>query len=159
MGQRSDIKRLEAQLARSEAEEQQVVVDWAWNLAKLEGFLSPQHLYAIPNGAHLKNGGYQATLLKKEGLKAGMPDLHLPVRWGHDGPLSLYIEMKKRGGAWTLTGEQLARAKELTFLGHAVVLCQGSDAAIEILKCWQRHDPLLKDDLISNFQRGYARYR
>jgi len=152
---------------RTEAKEQEVVVDWAWTHAKLEGMPSLQHLYAIPNGAWLganrNQARNQAIKLKRQGLKPGMPDLCLPVAWpdalGGGGYRSLYIEMKRRGGDWTLTGEQLARAKELTFLGHAVVLCQGSDAAIMVLCQWTAHDPRLKDDLITHFQRGYARYR
>lgn len=51
-------------------------------------------LYAIPNGGHRSRA--TAARLKTEGVKAGMPDLHLPVACGpYHG---LYIEMKKKGG-------------------------------------------------------------
>ncbi len=150
-------------LERSEAEEQKAVIDWAWNHAHLEGIHSMKHLHAIPNGAWLGGNRIQARnqaiKLKAQGLKGGMPDLHLPVRWGHNGPISLYIEMKKRGGAWTLVKDQLARAKALTSLGHAVVLCQGSDAAIKVLLQWAAHDDRLLVDLAAHRERGYARYR
>lgn len=50
--------------------------------------------YAIPNGG-LRNK-ITGAILKREGVKAGVPDLHiLGARHGYSG---LFLEMKKRSG-------------------------------------------------------------
>lgn len=52
-------------------------------------------LYAIPNG--YKKSVAMAANAKREGLRAGVPDLVLPVAArGYNG---LYVEMKKQGGS------------------------------------------------------------
>lgn len=68
--------------------------------------------------------------MKAEGLKAGVPDLHLPV--ARCGFIGLWIEMKvgknkptDKQGRWS----ELLRAQ-----GHRVVVCYGSSAAIDVLR-------------------------
>ena len=151
------VKPIDRLKMRSEAEEQAAVIDWAWNVAPTLSMPSLRLIYAIPNGAWLKNGGYQAVRLKAEGLKAGMPDLCLPIsRLGFN---ALYIEMKKRGGKWTLTGEQLGRAKELTGQGNLVALCQGSNAAIDLLLRYIARSHGLHAEAVARRPEGYIRCR
>lgn len=47
-------------------------------------------IYAIPNGGY--RGKSQGGKLKAEGVKAGLPDLHLPL--ARHGRHSLYLELK-----------------------------------------------------------------
>ena len=84
-------------------------------------------LYAIPNGGHRNK--IVAAKLKKEGVKAGMPDLHLPV--ARQGFNSLYIEMKAQGGR--VSPAQSEKIEALTQAGNAVYVCVGADAAIRTL--------------------------
>lgn len=79
-------------------------------------------LHAIPNGAKLpyrlnkKGQRYspQATKLLAEGMRPGMPDLHLPVARG--GWHSLYIECKVQPNG--LSDEQIEMMDRLTNEGN-----------------------------------------
>ena len=79
--------------APTEDEEQAALIEWAY----IEGLRRPELmlLYAVPNG------GYRpprtAAILKRTGVRPGVPDLCLPVaRPPYHG---LYIELKRRRGA------------------------------------------------------------
>jgi hypothetical protein len=68
--------------------------------------------------AHVPNGGgrskIDASLLKAQGVKAGVPDLFVLLPQGH----SLWIEMKTPTGA--VRKEQKAFMDKAADLGHAV---------------------------------------
>ena len=107
----------------SEHDEQVAFVEWCcYNLRK---YPELEALYAIANGG-LRNkvvGGK----LKAEGVKPGIPDLHLPVASGPHH--SLYIEMKY--GNNKLSAYQKLRQKILEGHGNKVVVCYGCDEAIK----------------------------
>lgn len=107
-------KRTPAQL---EHEIQAAFVDTCALLAELGKRPELATLYAIPNGGHRHPavGGK----LKREGVKAGMPDLHLPVPRG--AWASLYLEVKVPGKDFEK--HQRARADELRAWRNVVVLC------------------------------------
>lgn len=92
-------------------------------------------LFSIPNGAHLAgNTGYrvrQINKLKAEGLRAGVPDLMLPVvTQRHAG---LFIEMKREKGSRT-SQAQKEWIKYLSGAGYKALICKGTDEAIEAIK-------------------------
>lgn len=73
---------------RSEATEQERVISWC-------GYNADRHpelklIYHIPNGG--SRNELEAANLKRQGVKAGVPDLTLPVAL--NGYHGLYIEMK-----------------------------------------------------------------
>lgn len=79
---------------------------------------------------HVANGGSrdprEARNLKAQGVKAGVPDICLPVpRGGYHG---LYIELKRRKGGG-LSEEQAVWIDRLNRLGYRAVVCRGWDAA------------------------------
>lgn len=79
---------------RDESDLQQHCVQWWRNLTdnRIAGLL-----YAIPNGGKRPNAVMGAKL-KREGVVAGVPDLHLELP-SHDNKYSsLYIEMKTPKG-------------------------------------------------------------
>lgn len=76
-------------------------------------------IYAIPNGGHRHPA--VAGKLKAEGVKAGMPDLHLPVPRGTFA--SLYIEVKAPGEK--PKAHQVERMKELRAAGNFTAVCDG----------------------------------
>jgi hypothetical protein len=84
-------------------------------------------LYAIPNGG--QRNIIVAKRMKDEGMKAGVPDLHLPVARGDYH--SLYIEMKapslkpKRGGKGGVSALQANWHRVLSEQGNRVVVCYG----------------------------------
>lgn len=79
-------------LKRGEDTEQMGVIDWAnWNLQR---FPELKMLYHVPNGG--KRNPAEAARFKAMGVKAGVPDLCLPVPM--NGYAGLYIEMKYGSG-------------------------------------------------------------
>lgn len=80
-------------------------------------------LFAIPNGGrrHIK----VAADLKVEGVKAGVPDLFLPVARGEYH--GLFIELKTTQGR--LSAEQKRWLAALTEQGYLAVCCHGWDEA------------------------------
>lgn len=74
-------------------------------------------LHHIPNGG--KRNAAEAAHLKRQGVKAGVPDLHLPVARG--GYHSLYVEMKIKGG--TISKYQKEWIAELNKQGNLAVVC------------------------------------
>lgn len=95
--------------------------------AKLQACKYPDlaKLYAIPNGG-LRNV-IVASKLKKEGVRAGIPDIHMPV--ARNGFIGLWIEMKIKPNK--CTPAQVDRIAQLRLDGHYVVVCYGLDEAIQ----------------------------
>ena len=116
-------------LVPREDDEQAVVIMWAsMNTAKYEDV---DLLFHIPNGG--KRNPREAARFRQMGVRAGMPDLCLPVARGiyH----ALYIEMKRRRGG-LVSEVQNRRIKRLLKAGNCVVVCRGADEAIEAIKSY-----------------------
>ena len=110
----------------SEHTEQATFIDWC-EYAKKIYHPELDMIYAIPNGG-LRNV-IVAGKMKREGVKAGIPDLHLPVARGEFH--SLYIEMKH--GKNKLTPKQVERKAQLEREGNAVVVCYSCEEAIGVV--------------------------
>lgn len=122
----------------SEHSEQARIVEWA----QREAFTYPELglLFAIPNGAKLpfsrdrrgRRFSPQAKKLKKEGLRAGVPDLFLPVaRMGFHG---MFIELKT--GRNTPSGVQVEFLDALSQQGYYATVCWGAEEAIQAIKAY-----------------------
>ncbi|MCP4540129.1 MAG: VRR-NUC domain-containing protein [Chloroflexi bacterium] len=110
----------------TEHDEQKAVVEWA-AMVSLR-YASLALLYAIPNGGH-RHAAVGARL-KAEGVKAGIPDLCLPVpRHGYG---ALYIEMKRVKGG-TVSRTQRHWIEALREAGNRVEVCRGATDAIRVL--------------------------
>lgn len=102
---------------RSEATEQERVINWARFYAK--DFPELDLLHHIPNGG--SRNQLEAANLKRQGVKAGVPDLCLPV--ARNGKHGLYVEMKwqktrpqrSRTGGWNSYG---SRGMKRRFVGQ-----------------------------------------
>ena len=104
----------------TEAEAQETVVEWCeWH-----------HLpvFAIPNGG--KRNAAEAAHMKRQGVRAGVPDLCIPIAKGkYHG---LYIEMKVgRNKPTALQMEWLTRLRDN---GYAAFVCYGADNAIACIR-------------------------
>lgn len=85
-------------------------------------------MYHIPNGG--KRNITTAKRLKAEGVKAGVPDIHLPVpRGGYHG---LYIELKKQRGN-TTTENQDFWLEALSEQGYSTAVCKGWEEASKVI--------------------------
>lgn len=94
---------------------------------------------------HVPNGGLrsksEAARLKAEGVRAGVPDLCIPVARGiyH----SLYIEMKH--GKGKPTEEQVRWIQLLRAEGMCAYVCVGAGNAIELIQRYMALEPCLRD--------------
>ncbi len=106
----------------SESDEQICLFEWA---EVMQGQIPELRLLF-----HIPNGGYRnkvtAARMKAEGVKAGVPDLFLPV--ARKGAHGLFIEMKKRKGG-KVREEQYVWGKALQFEGYQFNVCFGADEA------------------------------
>ena len=127
-----------------ETDEQQAVIKWWTSYCKTRG-LPEFLLFSIPNGSVLagdaRHRAIQMARLKREGLRAGCPDLFLaaPKIDKDFVPASalffgLFIEMKRIGE--TPNENQRAFHSVLRFQGYNVIVAQGADEAIRALKVY-----------------------
>lgn len=87
-------------------------------------------LFAIPNGGY--RSPVTGAMLKAEGVRAGVPDLGLPIsRNGYNG---LWIEFKH--GKNKPTPAQAEYMALLKANGHAVYVCYSWHAAMDIVKLY-----------------------
>lgn len=109
----------------SEHAEQVSLVQWFdKEFPKLRG-----RLFAIPNGGHRHHA--EAARLKLEGVRAGVPDLFLPVPAG--GKHGLFIEMKREKGG-RLSPEQKDWLAHLNEQGYRAEVCKGFEAAKAVIQ-------------------------
>lgn len=110
----------------TESVEQQNLFRWA--AYQIGRFPELALLYHVPNGGSRKKA--EAGCFRAEGVKAGVPDLCLPVaRGGYHG---LYVELKRLKGSKT-SEEQKAWLWSLENQGYFVALCKGWEAAAKVI--------------------------
>lgn len=105
----------------SESAEQQTFFQWAAVAAGKHPEL--RLLYHVPNEG--KRSARQGAKMRAEGLRAGVPDICLPVPRG--GYSALYIELK--AGRNKPTPDQLAWLEALDKAGNKTAVCWGWQAA------------------------------
>ena len=106
--------------------------EWLFRWAEVKALQYPELslLYHIPNGG--KRNAKEAANLKRQGVKAGVPDLCLPVARGkYHG---VYIELK--AGKNTTTAKQDEWIQKLDEQGYLSLSCNGWNAAAEILESY-----------------------
>lgn len=110
-------------MIRTEAEEQEAVMRWAF----LESGWRPElrMLFHIPNGG--SRDKREAVHLKQLGVRPGVPDLFLAVPW--DGEHGLFIEMKRNAKTARVSPEQKAWIQALKEQGYRAVVCYGFEQA------------------------------
>lgn len=112
---------------KSEHQEQAVVVSWC-SMA-FPGVL----VFAVPNAA--KRSQWEASRLKAEGLRPGIPDLYVDEARG--GWFGLRIEMKRASERRAINGglsdDQLKVREILLKKGYRCVTCYDSAEAIEAI--------------------------
>lgn len=114
------------QLTGSEDAEQEKVVCWAKLMSN--AYPDLELLYHVPNGGSRNKA--EASKLKRMGVRAGVPDLVLPVpRAGYAG---LYIELKV--GENRPSNSQKDWLEKLTIQGYQALVCYGGKEAIRALE-------------------------
>lgn len=114
----------------SEANEQQWLFRWAWDMQHLK-WPELELMHHIPNGG--SRNRIEAARLKGQGVKAGIPDVFLPVAKG--GYHGLYIEMKKQHGG-RVSPEQKDKIAKLREQGYRVEVCEGFQIAADVIEAY-----------------------
>lgn len=104
----------------SEDQEQTLLATW---LAK-QGI----KFYAIPNGG--SRAMFEALKFKRTGVKAGVPDICIPIMSGGHG--ALYIELKRKKGGRVSEAQQEWLAY-LSEAGYYCSVCHGFEAARDVV--------------------------
>ena len=92
-------------------------------------------IFAIPNGGFRDKK--EAYFLKRTGVKAGVPDLFVPVARG--GFFGLFIEMK--WGRNKTTPQQDEWLGLLAKNHYRCCVCYGADAAVKAIKAYMKEPP------------------
>lgn len=86
---------------------------------------------------HCPNGGFrnkiEAARLKGQGVKAGVPDVFLPV--ARNGWHGLFIEMKRKAGGM-VSMEQKMWIDKLRIQHYRVEVCKGYMQAINVIEAY-----------------------
>lgn len=120
------MKRAETPTA-TESQEQIVVMKWASYMSNRDPRYSL--LFHVPNGG--TRGKAEAGRFRAEGVKAGVPDLFLPVAispWH-----GCFVEMKRRKGG-RVSSEQRQWIDALREQGYYAAVAYGAEDAIAIIK-------------------------
>lgn len=110
----------------TEAQHQKAIFDWAWLVRNKYPELAL--LYHVPNGG--SRNKIEAANFKRQGVKAGVPDLCLPVPRGRYH--GLYIELKTEKGRTSSTQENWIR--ELNKQGYFAKVCHGWQSAVRVIE-------------------------
>lgn len=110
----------------TETQEQITLIKWTQQPSVREKYPELALLFHIPNERPDK---VQAAILKKMGVKRGVPDLFLPVPSG--ACHGLFLEMKTDAGR--VSDEQVWWGDHLKANGYACRVCFGWRQAVEAL--------------------------
>lgn len=115
------------ELIPTEDEEQAALFQWADRAACSIPEL--RLLFAIPNGGYRHPA--TAAKMARTGVRAGVPDMCLPVARGcvH----GLYIELKRRRGGVTSVNQK-EWIRRLTEQGYMVLVCKGWEEAKNVIE-------------------------
>ena len=95
-------------------------------------------IYHVPNGGHRHN--LVAIKLKGQGVKAGVPDLVLPMARG--GYFGLYLEFKATApNDAAVSASQQAWIRRLNDQGYLAIVCRGHFDAMEQIRAYLRLAP------------------
>ena len=114
-----------------ESGHQEALFSWAaYNMQRLPEL---EYLHHVPNGG--KRDKATAVALKRQGVKAGVPDIVLPVPKGEYH--GLYIELK--AGSNKATDNQKKWLKFLRQQGHYTAICYSWQLAAELIERYLLH--------------------
>ena len=114
-----------------ESGQQEALFSWAaYNMGRMPEL---EYMHHVPNGG--KRDAATAIALKRQGVKAGVPDICLPAPRGiYHG---LYIELK--AGKNTTTAKQRSWLNYLRQQGYFTAVCYGWQTAAELVERYLLH--------------------
>lgn len=115
--------------SREEQIMQRAIIDWCRYAVTYNGRPITEWLHHVPNGGG--RSAVEAAIFKGLGVKAGVPDLCLPIRCGEYG--ALYIELKRPGSNKPPSDAQLEMHQRLREGGNRVEVARTLHDACRIL--------------------------
>ena len=112
----------------SEASEQTALFQWSY--VARQKYKELELMYHVPNGG--RRDKREAASLRRQGVKAGIPDIVLPVARGSF--FGLYIELKF--GRNKTSSIQDVWIKRLREMNYKVEVCYGWIAAREVIESY-----------------------
>ncbi len=116
------------QLAASGSEHGQQAALFCWAAMNFKRYPQLKLMFAIPNGE--ARSIVTGARLKAAGVKAGVPDIFLPVVTPRSP--GLYLELKRPGG--TISKVQCWWLYELEKAGYRVEVCYGWQEAVKVIE-------------------------
>ncbi len=116
------------QLAASGSEHGAQAALFCWAAMNFKRYPQLKLMFAIPNGEARSIA--TGARLKAAGVKAGVPDIFLPVVTARSP--GLYLELKRRGG--TISKVQCWWLYELQQAGYRVEVCYGWQEAVKVIE-------------------------
>ena len=113
----------------TEAQHQSMLLDWAEQPSIRSKWPELKLLYHIPNEG--SGDASYGKRMKDQGVKRGVPDLHLPVSRGNYH--SLYIELKREDRGET-SQDQDWWIEELILQGNYCEVCHGWESARRVIE-------------------------
>ena len=110
----------------SEHKEQVAIFEWA--TLNMDRYPQLELMFAIPNGSQRNRRTGQ--ILKREGVKAGVPDICLP--YPASSYHGLFIELKRRDGG-SPSIKQMEWIVKLSGAGYLATICHGAKEAVELI--------------------------
>lgn len=120
-------------MRHEEDAEQEALFRWAAYMAGTWPEL--RYMHHIPNGGSRNKA--EAARLKRQGVRAGVPDICLPAARG--GWHGLYIELKRQKGG-RASPEQREWVEYLEKAGYCARICHGWDEAREMVERYMRKE-------------------
>ena len=115
----------------TEAQEQKALFEWA--AYSRRKYPQLDLMFHIPNGG--SRDLIEARHMKEQGVKAGVPDICLPVPSGRY--TALYIELKRREKG-SVSDEQRGWIAALNRVGCKAVVCRGWEEARRVIEDYLR---------------------
>lgn len=111
-----------------------------WTVYAMGMYPELKLLHHVPNGG--KRNAAEAAHLKRQGVKAGVPDLCLPVpRGNYHG---LYIEMKAKSNQ--PAEAQIRWLESLSAQGYKTAVCWGFEAARSVIESYLQLQPFVHNE-------------
>ena len=109
--------------------------EWVFQWAAMQTCKHPEleWMYAVPNGGYRNTA--EAAHMKRQGVKAGVPDIFLPAMRGGFG--GLYIELKRAEKSQSsVSDNQREWLSHLERAGYKTAVCYGADDAIQTIQAY-----------------------
>jgi len=117
---------------QGDSEHDAQVAVFQWIDANMDRYPALRTAFAVPNGGH--RFAATAGKLKREGVRAGVPDMFVLSPRAHAGNLYHGLAIELKVGKNKPTEAQVRWISDLRYFGYMAIVCWGAQAAIDTIK-------------------------